>query len=94
MNLYDRYVEWASNKILDHILVPIMSSKVTWKVCDKVVQMNDYIAEKTGYNHLEAVKKRDEYNQRHPKKTALKKIAKTATSSLLMGGFTDYQNLR
>lgn len=93
MNLYDRYVEWASEKIAKHVIAPIMNSEKTWKACEKMVELNDKVAEKTGYDYLEKRREAEEYAKANPKKTALKRIGKTIASSLLFGGISDYRNL-
>jgi len=93
MNLYERYVDWASEKIAKYVIAPVFNSKSTYTCIEKMVDLNDKIAEKTGYDYLEKCRKSEEYAKEHPQEAALKKIGKTIFTSLLFGGISDYRNL-
>lgn len=89
MNLYDRYVDWASEKIAKHVIGPLLDSEEVWKTAEKLTELNDKVAERTGYDYLENCRKREEYNRQHPEKSALRKIGQTAARNVLLGGLSD-----
>ena len=93
MGLYKKYVEWASEKLARNVIAPILNSDKTWEVCDKIVEINDKIAEKTGYDYLDRCQKEAEYARKHPQQAALKRIAKGTLTTLILGGITDSRNL-
>lgn len=94
MNLYERYVEWASEKIAKHVYVPLYNSETVYKISEKMVEVNNKIAVVTGYDYLENCRKEEEWARTNPEKASLKRIAKNVGWSLLFGVYSDYKNLK
>ncbi len=97
MNLYERYVDWASDKIAGSKLFQGFVDGMC-VVVEKLVDLNDKVADATGVDlmekHLEAQKRAEEYRKQNPGKALLKDIGKAALFHGVLGVGSDIYRLK